>query len=55
MKTFQRVGVQLVGLAGLVALLRGVELLSVPAAWIVLGVLLLAWAILKTNNGGGDE
>jgi hypothetical protein len=39
--------VDVVGLAGAAAVINGVRLVHAPSAWIVAGVALVAWAVLK--------
>lgn len=44
------VAVDLVGLSGLAALVRGVQMIYPPAAWILAGAAAVAWAVLASRR-----
>lgn len=47
--------VQLIGLAGFAALFYGLHGIHASASWAVAGLLLMAWAVRKSTDGGGAE
>lgn len=47
MKRLPELVLDLVGLAGLVAIVNGARLIYPPAAWLVAGAVVVAWAVLK--------